>query len=328
MDAAARYLYFSVMLDRHSPLSGQVSPHAPASAHCPVTPPRDGIPAFFLYGEPLQAPDERLIHIETIASRSSLHDWVIRPHRHRDLHQVLLTQQGTVELQLDGNHRTLEAPALVVVPPGCVHGYQFEPGTRGLVISFAPSLLAEIATHGAPLARALDQPQCRSLNRAALGATDLEPLSQMMLREFTRAAPGRMAALRGLLGAMLANALRLSASEVQPDDAQGAARELAARYRQLIERDFRTHRSVRDFTAELGVSESRLRRACLKTTGQSPVEVVHLRLLVEAERLLRYTTLTVAQIAYHLGFEDPAYFSRFFTRWRRSSPRAFRRRVY
>jgi AraC-like DNA-binding protein len=51
---------------------------------------------------------------------------------------------------------------------------------------------------------------------------------------------------------------------------------------------------------------------------------VHLRVLVEAERQLRYTTMSITQIAYHLGFDDPAYFSRFFTRQVGVSPRAFR----
>jgi AraC family transcriptional activator of pobA len=51
-----------------------------------------------------------------------------------------------------------------------------------------------------------------------------------------------------------------------------------------------------------------------------------LRLLIEAERQLRYTSLSIAQIAYHLGFQDPAYFSRFFTIRMRLSPRQFRRR--
>jgi AraC family transcriptional activator of pobA len=56
------------------------------------------------------------------------------------------------------------------------------------------------------------------------------------------------------------------------------------------------------------------------------MDLVHSRLLVEAERQLRYTTKSVSQIAFQLGFEDPAYFSRFFTRLTNSSPRAFRDR--
>lgn len=55
--------------------------------------------------------------------------------------------------------------------------------------------------------------------------------------------------------------------------------------------------------------------------------LLHQRLLVEAERQLRYTSMPIAQVAYHLGFEDPAYFSRFFSRRMRISPRGFRERA-
>jgi AraC family transcriptional activator of pobA len=48
-------------------------------------------------------------------------------------------------------------------------------------------------------------------------------------------------------------------------------------------------------------------------------------MLIEAERQLRYTGMSITQIAYYLGFEDPAYFSRFFTKGMGASPRSFRR---
>ena len=287
---------------------------------------QDGtIPAFFLYGEPLQPPDERLIHIETIAARSKLNDWNIRPHRHRDLHQVLLILKGHVEARLDAIKADLVAPALLVVPPGCVHSFEFEHGTIGIVLSFASGLAAELSAASSGFAEYLGRPQARTLIRATLRETDLRALGDMLLREFTRAAPGRHVALRGLLEALLANIWRLSNGEEPPaGDARGTERELVARYRRLIEVHFRSHRSVRVYAAQLGASESRLRRACLAVTGQSPVAAIHLRMLVEAERLLRYTTMTISQVAYHLGFEDPAYFSRFFSRFKRCSPRKFR----
>ena len=52
------------------------------------------LPLFHLYGDP---PDDQafdFIHIETIASRSSVHDWTIRAHRHRNLFQILLIGSG------------------------------------------------------------------------------------------------------------------------------------------------------------------------------------------------------------------------------------------
>jgi AraC family transcriptional regulator, transcriptional activator of pobA len=51
---------------------------------------------------------------------------------------------------------------------------------------------------------------------------------------------------------------------------------------------------------------------------------VHARILLEAQRQLRYTSAPVSEIAYALGFEDPAYFTRFFSQRTGQAPRAFR----
>jgi len=284
------------------------------------------VPAFHLYGESLQPPDERLIHVETIAARSRLHDWIIRPHRHRDLHQLLLIEHGRVEARLDTQTALVRAPAVILVPPGAVHSFRFQPETVGVVVTFASALADELRATSPSLSAHLERCLALMLNRAALRQTDLRGLVGMLLREFGRSAPGRRLALRGTLAALLANLQRLL-----PDisDAVGAVssrdRELVARFRQQVEQRFRQHPALTEYAALLQTSESRLRRACLAVTGQSPVDLVHLRLLLEAERQLRYTSMSVTQIAYHLGFEDPAYFSRFFTRRMGISPRAFRR---
>src|SRR6185437_7144802 len=132
MDCASRNLYFSVMRSGQ-PSSRKEVPSRPASG-----------PAFYLYGESLQPPDERLIHIETIAARSRLHDWIIRPHRHRDLHQLLLLERGHVEARLDARTEVLKAPAVILVPPGSVHSFRFQPETVGVVVSFAATLAGEL----------------------------------------------------------------------------------------------------------------------------------------------------------------------------------------
>jgi AraC family transcriptional activator of pobA len=280
-----------------------------------------------LYGESLQPPDERLIHIETIAARSRLHDWIIRPHRHRDLHQLLLIDRGRVEARLDARTTLLRAPAAILVPPGAVHSFRFQPETVGIVISFAATVAGELRAVSPGLSEHLERCAAIPLDSAALRQTDMRPLAEMLLREFGRSAPGRRLALRGTLAALLANLQRLlpdvsdAVAAVSPRD-----RELVARFREQVEQRFRQHPSLAEYAARLQASDSRLRRACLAVTGQSPVDLVHLRLLLEAERQLRYTSMSVTQVAYYLGFEDPAYFSRFFTRRMGVSPRAFRRR--
>ncbi|HEV7136015.1 MAG TPA: helix-turn-helix domain-containing protein [Steroidobacteraceae bacterium] len=283
------------------------------------------VPAFYLYGESLQPPDERLIHIETIAARSRLHDWIIRPHRHRDLHQALLLERGQVEARLDARRALLSAPAVILVPPGAVHSFRFRPETVGVVISFASTLATELRAASPGLSEHLEKCVASVLDRAALRQTDVRALAAMLLREFGRSAPGRRLALRGTLAALLANLQRLLPAI--PDAVTAVSsrdRELVARFREQVERRFRQHAALAEYAALLQTSESRLRRACVGVTGQSPVELAHLRLLLEAERQLRYTSMPVTQVAYYLGFEDPAYFSRFFARRMGVSPRAFR----
>ncbi len=95
------------------------------------------LPLFHLYGDP---PDDQafdFIHIETIASRSSIHDWTILAHRHRNLFQILLIEQGGGEMIFEARAIPFEAPCAILVPPTTAHGFRFQPAvTDGWVISF------------------------------------------------------------------------------------------------------------------------------------------------------------------------------------------------
>ena len=62
--------------------------------------PRSAIQVYNLFGEQGDLPD--VVHCETIASRSVLHDWTLAVHRHARLHQVLLIERGGGEATLDG----------------------------------------------------------------------------------------------------------------------------------------------------------------------------------------------------------------------------------
>jgi len=307
MDAACQYLYFSNM---------------PIRAAKSLPPP---IPAFFLYGEAPHAPDEATVHVETIAARSRLHDWKIQPHRHRDLHQILVLQSGRVDARIDDQKLTARGPCIVVVPPNVVHAFHFDVGTVGLVASFATGLVQDFVGRSDELRGFLERPTLAALTRRTLAATDLKRLSNMLLLEFERSASGRSLALRGLIAALIANSYRVGHCAGQVENASNTKdRDLVAKFREAIERSFLKHTGVEGYCRMLRVSESRLRRACLRLSGAPPIALIHLRIVVEAERQLRYTAMNIRQIAYHLGFDDPAYFTRFFRQRTGHSPRAFR----
>ena len=81
---------------------------------------------------------------------------------------------------------------------------------------------------------------------------------------------------------------------------------------------------VADYAKRLFVSHERLRQACLRVTASTPLELLNVRRLVEAKRCLLYTNMSVGVIAEYCGFEDPAYFSRFFARATGKAPLRYR----
>lgn len=283
------------------------------------------VPAFFLYGEPLRTPDAQAVHIETIAARSQPRGWTIQPHRHHALRQLLLVRSGGVEASIDGVVHQLRGPALLVLPAGCVHAFRFAAGTVGYVVSFNGPLPAATPGEEAGLRALFDHSGAHTLAPDELRATATLQVAELLLQEFLRAAPGRDLALRGLLATLLANLQRLVRQpSAAGSEAASRDRLLVTQFRALVDAHFREHWGLDRYAETLGCSVARLRRACVAVAGQPPAQLVQQRLVVEAARQLRYTTTAVSEVAYGLGFADPAYFSRFFTRLMGVAPRPFR----
>jgi AraC-like DNA-binding protein len=84
-------------------------------------------------------------------------------------------------------------------------------------------------------------------------------------------------------------------------------------------------KSAADFAFQLSVHINHLNRAVMETTGKTTTELIGERLLYEALSMLRCSHLTVAQIAYALGFKEVSYFQRFFKKIHGITPGKARR---
>jgi AraC family transcriptional regulator, transcriptional activator of pobA len=277
-----------------------------------------GIRSYGLFGETANLPDP--LHIETIAARSALHDWELAPHRHVRLHQLLLLRSGSGTLHLEGEALPLAAMSLVNVPPGAVHAFAFERGTQGWVATLADDLIEQLLPPAGEERRALSQGGVYAADEA------LPLLMAQIAAEFGAAAPSRALALQGLCTVLLAEAARAVARAAPPPrDAPGSA--LLRRFEALVDARLLDHPSVADCARALAVTPTHLSRVLRAAAGQPASRLIEARLMREARRQLAYTSLPVSTIAYTLGFADPAYFSRAFSRVEGLSPRAFRERL-
>ena len=93
----------------------------------------------------------------------------------------------------------------------------------------------------------------------------------------------------------------------------------------LVEMNYKTLHSVTDYATRLGISPKSITKNFQKLGAKTPSDFIKSRILLEAKRLLIYTDKTVKEIAFDLGFNDPAYFTRFFTKAIFKSPLQFKK---
>jgi AraC family transcriptional regulator, transcriptional activator of pobA len=286
------------------------------------------LPLFHLYGDP---PDDQafdFIHVETVTSRSSVHDWTIRAHRHRNLFQILLIEGGGGEMTFEAARLPFSAPAAILVPAATAHGFRFEPNvTQGWVVTFtedAAVALADRASEGLSRLRALAAhpiiPITDDAERARLSALCTE-----LFEESSIAREGYRVAMRGLLALMAVGVARLAASRartgsvtLQPADAT------IARLRALVDEFFRSEHQLGFYAEKLGMSVDRLNDHVKRATGVTAGHLIRQRVLTEAKRQLVFTTQPIQQIAEELAFSDPSHFARFFRKHTGTTPHEFR----
>jgi AraC family transcriptional activator of pobA len=271
-----------------------------------------------LFGESGDLPD--VVHCETIASRSVLHDWTLAVHRHARLHQVLLIERGGGEAALEGREVPLKPMQIVNVPVGHVHGFRFIPGTQGWVLTIAAEILDEALLASEGLRGALSQ------SAVVRGTPQIRATMKQIFAEHAGRNFGRAHVLRALSAAVIGLVARELAGK--NSDSGSMDCDLFRGFEALLEAHHLERWSVADYAEALSVTPTHLNRITRTATGDTASHLILNRLIREARRNLVYTNLPVTTIAYALGFEDPAYFSRVYAAATGLSPRAFRAQLH
>ncbi|MGB0748826.1 MAG: helix-turn-helix domain-containing protein [Magnetospiraceae bacterium] len=284
------------------------------------------IAQYALFGEESAEDDPEFVHIEDIRSRSRRYEWRIKPHAHQRMIQFLFLAEGTATVLLDAKEIRTKAPAAICVPPGAVHAFQFEPDPVGWVLTFAEvmvtdaryrrsrDLLEPLIHHSQILDFSSDPDRARFIT---------ETLRQMQA-EYDWPQVGRNAMFEWMIRSVLLTSRRqMDRSDTLPAKT-GSQRETYTRFRRLLEDHYREHWPITQYAEKLGLSQARLNRLCNAIAGKGASALIQDRVILEAQRYLIYTSANAAMIAYDLGFQDPAYFSRYFKRRTGLAPGAFR----
>lgn len=255
-------------------------------------------------------------------------DVVRAPHRH-DYHELIWARSGAGSHLLDGRSVPVVARTVTLIGRGQVHVFERAHGVSGAVVRFGDELL-----QGGPPGRGdpgwlLAGTGGRVVHLPAGDVDAFEAIIAALAAEAARPADECTADLqRHLLSTLLLWVERwYDAQRTERREPDDASIQLHRRFSRTLEQDFAGHHDAAHYADALAVPPTTLSQALIQATGRSTKELVTDRVMVEAERLLRYTDRNVGQIAYLTGFADPLYFSRAFKRHAGVSPSAYRDRV-
>lgn len=98
-------------------------------------------------------------------------------------------------------------------------------------------------------------------------------------------------------------------------------------FSRLVNIHYKEKHSVADYADLLNLAPKTLSNKFHKLNLENPNEMIKNRIVLEAKRLLLYSELSVKEIAYQLGYDDPAYFNRIFLQKSGKTPAAFRKEI-
>ncbi len=91
-----------------------------------------------------------------------------------------------------------------------------------------------------------------------------------------------------------------------------------------VEQYFRENRNTEFYVKLLGINEKKLSKEIKALTGKTPKVYIDSRTILEAKRLLSYSSLSIKEIGYKLGFEEPTNFNKYFRKHMGLTPAQFR----
>ena len=250
---------------------------------------------------------------------SSLDERELRPpHRHA-YHELIWVRGGSGRHLIDGDPVEFGPHTLTLIAKGQVHQFQRAEDVSAIVARFDDDWLMGSR-------RWLFSGQaCTALRVPEDEAEPFDALLEALRVEVERPAGPESAELRRhLLSAALLWAQRWREGQLEEGGASRSDLLLYQRFQELLERDLAASHEAGHYAAELGVTTGTLSRVLTRLTGQATKQLILDRVLLEAVRLLRFSDLSIKEIAARLGFNDQFAFSKAFKRQRGVAPLDYR----
>lgn len=247
------------------------------------------------------------------------------PHR-KDYYMLVYVRKGNSRHWVDGISYTLKPHTLYFATPEQIHVKEKSQPLQGTFVYFTEEflqleenkLLRELPIIANP-------DNGHELTLTSQDVNYLEDTFNKMLAEFSADHDWRNSMLQAYLRVLLIYVSRRYTEQYEETTTSEYAQ--LKKFRSHIERHFTSKHQVSEYADLMSVSPGHLNDLVKSQSGKTAIEHIHERIVLEAKRHLLHTDWTMKEIAFELGFEDAAYFGRFFKRLTGDTPAAYRTNI-
>jgi AraC-like DNA-binding protein len=245
-------------------------------------------------------------------------------HRH-NFYFILVLEKGKGTHEIDFESYPVEDRCIFFIRPGQVHRLTINAGSTGFLLEFNKEFYHLFDRNTSYVLR-----QCTGTNLSRVDREAFERLHSLLsniFREYKDRLEGYQQIIKSNLDIFFIELVRHRKQDRHLSKGNAYEQERLEAFLGLIEKNIARQKQVSGYADAMNISLFQLNSITKTTLGKTASEVITDYIVLESKRYLMATTEQVSQIAFHLGFEDPSYFSRFFKKHTGYSPEDFRRNL-
>jgi AraC family transcriptional regulator, transcriptional activator of pobA len=251
-----------------------------------------------------------------------------RPHRH-NYYTVIWIRKGQGSHDIDFHHYSVAPGMVFFISPEQIHDIDLLPGAEGYVMMFTARFLEQCGI-GPEWARQSGLFfSCEHVDPLAIAEEEdrkeLEHLLEHIHDEFQEGRSFHEDAISAWLKLFLLNCRRILDRNPREKTTNTTGRSpIMRQFRELLDQHFQVWHKVSDYAGQLHITPNYLNEVVNQETGRSAKDYIVDRIMLEARRYATLDDLSAKEVAYNLGFEDPAHFSKIFKQHNGDSFSGFR----
>ncbi|MEM1340258.1 MAG: AraC family transcriptional regulator [Bacteroidota bacterium] len=246
-----------------------------------------------------------------------------KPHRH-SFFQLLWFKEG-------GKHyidyKVIEHPenTLFFINQNQVHYFCAESSNEGYLFHFNTSFISKLSSEvpsrfSISIFNEMGLPFIHLANKEV---KLFELFSQTIIQELTEKKDNYTDIVMHQFLAMLYQIERLKREQVTFDIDSNSDFSKIVKFKQLIIQKFDQNLIIHEIAKELGISSKKLNTLTKQYTGVTPASLIKEMKILEAKRMLASKSMSIKEIAYNLGFDQPTYFTKYFKKETTKTPKQF-----